>query len=58
MECYYLGEFEANVDDAAFVTWACFHPRGGTTIESPTDCPAMYGNPCLFEGGPFDGPVE
>ncbi|GMR05016.1 MAG: hypothetical protein BMS9Abin23_0940 [Thermodesulfobacteriota bacterium] len=58
MECYYLGEFEANVDDAAFVTWACFHPESSNSVDSPVDCPAMYGNPCLFEGGPFKGPVR
>jgi len=58
MECCYLGEFEANVDDAPFVTRACFHPESGTTVDSPTDCPAVYGNPCLFEGGPFTEPVK
>ena len=56
MKCYYLGEFEANVDEEPFVTEACFHPASGTTVDSPVDCPAVYGNPCLFEGGPFEGP--
>lgn len=58
MKCYYLGEFEAFVDDGPMVTWACFHPDSGTDVEHPTDCPAQFGGDCLFEGGPFTGPVD
>ncbi|MFQ5465202.1 MAG: hypothetical protein ACE5EI_04665 [Thermodesulfobacteriota bacterium] len=58
MECYYLGEMEAYYDYEGMVTWACFHPESGTDMEHPTDCPVQYGGQCLFEGGPFKGPVD
>lgn len=58
MECFYLGQYEASVDDAGFVTWSCFHPESGTDTEHPTDCPMEFGGKCLFEGGPFSGPVK
>lgn len=57
MDCYYLGQYEASVDDAAMVTWSCFHPEAGTDTEHPTDCPVQFGGECLFNGGPFKGPV-
>ncbi len=45
MRCYYIGQFEANVDDEPFITWACFHPESKTTVEIPVDCPVEFGNP-------------
>ncbi len=58
MRCWYIGQFEANVDDEPFITWACFHPESKTTLEVPVDCPVEFGNPCLFEGGPFEAGIE